>query len=167
MGDRPNRLEVVPRNVPPRLELDEQERCEHRRERTQPDADPVLDGASYSGIYGFENDRVEAGRSRTKKDGCTAERAADNPDPTGRRRRALEPLERGSNISGFTHPQGDRSTGRLAMTLKIDQQDGESVVQQQLRPRQHGRAVRAYGVKKKDYRRVAAVIHPPAGDGMP
>jgi hypothetical protein len=53
------------------------------------------------------------------------------------------------------------------MALQIDQEDREPVAQQQLGPRQHGRAVGADGVKKKNDRRVAALIQPPAGDGVP
>jgi hypothetical protein len=52
------------------------------------------------------------------------------------------------------------------MALKIDQQDREPVTQQQRRPRKHGGAVGAYGVQKKHDRRVAALIEPPAGDGI-
>src|SRR5689334_4933943 len=53
------------------------------------------------------------------------------------------------------------------MALKIDQEYREPMSQQQLRPRQHGGTVSAYGVEKKHDRRVAALIEPPAGDCMP
>jgi hypothetical protein len=53
------------------------------------------------------------------------------------------------------------------MALKIDQENREPMSQQQLRPRQHGGPVSAYGVEKKHDRRVAALIEPPAGDGIP
>jgi hypothetical protein len=52
------------------------------------------------------------------------------------------------------------------MALKIDQEDGEPVAQQQRGPRQHGRPVGADGVQEHDDRRVAASIEPPAGNGV-
>ena len=65
-GNGANRLQVSPGRAQPRVELDEQERREDRRKRTEPHADSILDCASNSRINGFQNDRVKTRRLRAK-----------------------------------------------------------------------------------------------------
>jgi len=99
-ADRANRLEVARRDVQPWAKLDEQERGKYRREWSQPDANPVFDGARSSRVHGFENDRVEARWLRAEQDGCATEGAANDPDPA-RGSRALQPLECRTDITGL------------------------------------------------------------------
>jgi hypothetical protein len=53
------------------------------------------------------------------------------------------------------------------LRLKVDQQDRESMPHQQLRPRDHGRPIRAHSVQQQHHRRLASPVHPPPRNGVP
>jgi hypothetical protein len=52
------------------------------------------------------------------------------------------------------------------MRLKIDQQDGESLLREQLRSRHHRQSVRPNAMQQQHHRRLTAPIHPPSSDSM-
>ncbi len=139
-GDGSDGFQIRRRDVQARLQLRDQKQNENRCQRAEAQPHSIFYGAGDARVDPLQHHAIEPRRLRSQQHRRAAERTADDADaPPGRR--LPDPGKGGDDIGGLARSQGDLRPRRLSMTLQIDEQCRETMLNEQPCPRHHRGAV--------------------------